>query len=476
MSLRLRLTLFYIAILSSVLVLMAVAIFTRTFAVLTNQVDQILAQSAREVIRLARLNPSGQFSLATQFSLNPDVVIQIWDSRGRLIASTQSFNPQSSLVFPLYSEGLELSEMLFTNVQMGQSHLRVLSLPVETDFEEFGTLQAATSLETVDTVIRDLLQFMLIVGIAALVLALLLGWWSARRALAPLAAMTEAALKITSADDLSMRIPLKGASEDEVGKLVRAFNQTLERMEELLNSQKRFVADVGHELRTPLTVMKGNVDLMRRMSKLDFESLTSIESEVDRMTRLVEDLLLMVQVESGHLPLYQQPVELDTILLEVFQHANILADGKVEIKISDIDQVLICGDRDRIKQVMLNMIVNAINYTPAGGKVTVKLGKEKGQAYLSVRDNGIGISPEDLPHIFERFYRSEKSRSRPSDGKGFGLGLPIANWIVQNHGGRIDVESAPGEGTTFSVWLPLIDDSCEQVQSQHNTIQREPAA
>ena len=455
---------------------MAVAIFTRTSAVLINQVDQTLAQSASDVIRSANLNPSGQFLLSTQFSLNPDVVIQIWDSRGRLIASTQSFNPQSSLVFPLYSEGLDVSELIYTNVQMGQSHLRVLSLQVETDSDAFGTLQAATSLEAVDNVIRDLLQFMLYVGIAALALAVLLGWWSTRRALAPLAAMTEAALQITSADDLSQRIPLKGASEDEVGKLIRAFNQTLGRMEELLNSQKRFVADVGHELRTPLTVMKGNVDLMHRMSELDFESLASIDSEVDRMTRLVEDLLLLVQVESGNLPLYQRPVELDTILLEVFQHANILADGKVEIQINDIDQVLICGDRDRIKQVLLNLIVNAINYTHEGGKVEVSLGKQNGQAYLSVKDNGIGIATEVLPHIFERFYRGEKSRSRPSNGKGFGLGLPIANWIVQNHGGRIEVESTEGSGTTFFVWLPLIDENCEQLQTQAGTNQGEPAA
>jgi heavy metal sensor kinase len=418
------------------------------------------------VIRSARVDPDGLFPLSTQISINPNMVIQIWDSRGRLIASTQSFNPQSSLVFPLYSEGLEISDLVFVNVQMGDAHLRVLSVPVETGDETLGTLQTATSLETVDTVIRELLQFLFLIGLAALVLAILLGWLSTRRALAPLETLTETVLQITQADDLSMRIPSKGATDDEVGTLIRAFNQTLGRMEELLNSQKRFVADVGHELRTPLTVMKGNVDLMHRMSELDLDSLSSIASEVERMTRLVEDLLLLGQADAGQLPLDQSLVELDTLLLEVFQHAHVLADGKTDVRIGDIDQVLVCGDRDRIKQVLLNLIANAINHTQEGGEIEVSLGKENQWACLYVKDNGIGISPEDVAHIFKRFYRVEKSRARSRDGKGFGLGLSIANWIVQNHGGRIEVDSEQGQGTTFCVWLPLSDGTCGEDQSQ----------
>ena len=455
MSLRLRLTLFNTAVLGSVLVLLGVAIFTRTSAILTNQVDQTLAQTASDVIRSARDDPAGQFPLSAQTVLNPNIVIQVWDVRGRLVASTQSFNPQSSLVFPLYSQGLDISELMYMNVQMGTSHLRVLSVPVETGDDSLGTLQAAVSLETVDTVIRELLQFLFLIGLAALVLAILLGWLSTRQALAPLETMTETALQITQADDLSMRIPAHNTSDDEVGSLVSAFNQTLGRMEELLNSQKRFVADVGHELRTPLTVLKGNIDLMHQLSEFDEGSLSSINSEVERMTRLVEDLLLLGQADAGKLPLDHTLVELDTVLLEVFQHAHVLTEGKTEVRIGDIDQVLVNGDRDRIKQVLLNLIGNAINHTPAGGEIEVSLGKDDRWACLRVKDNGIGISPEDMAHIFERFYRSEKSRVRSRNGKGFGLGLSIANWIVQNHGGRIEVKSAEGEGTTFSVWLPL---------------------
>lgn len=460
MSIRFRLTFIYISILASVLVLLGFAIFARASVILTNQIDQTLARAASNVIRTAREDPNGLFSVSTQFSLNPDIVIQVWDSRGRLITSTQSFNPQSSLVFPLYAEGLNISELVYVDSIMGEAHLRVLSVPVETINDELVTLQAAASLETVDTVIRELLQFLLLIGLIALILSIWFGWYSIRKALAPLEIMTETVLQITRADDLSRRIPSHDTSDDEVGTLIHAFNRTLGRIEELLISQKRFVADVGHELRTPLTVMKGNVGLMHKMSKLDLDSLSSIESEVDRMTRLVEDLLLLEQTDSGRLPLDHHVVELDTLLLEVFQQASVLADGKAEVRIGDFDQVQICGDRDRIKQVLLNLISNAINHTPENGKIEVSLGKENQWARIYVKDTGIGISPEDLSHVFERFYRGEKSRSRSQDGKGFGLGLSIANLIVQNHGGRIEVNSILGEGSTFCVWLPLDDGHC----------------
>jgi signal transduction histidine kinase len=246
-----------------------------------------------------------------------------------------------------------------------------------------------------------------------------------------------------------------------VGQLINAFNQTLSRLENLFNTQRRFLADVGHELRTPLTVIKGNVDLMRRMGASDPESLDGIESEVDRLTRLVGDLLLLAQAESGKMPLDHRLVELDTLLLEAMQQMRVLARDRLQMRLGEIDQVLVCGDQDRLKQVLVNLIGNAIKYTPPGGEVVLGLGKAGHQARLTVTDNGPGIRPEDLPHVFERFYRGEKSRTRSRDGKGFGLGLSIAYWIVRNHGGRIEVDSKKDQGTTFCVWLPLAQGDCE---------------
>jgi signal transduction histidine kinase len=203
-----------------------------------------------------------------------------------------------------------------------------------------------------------------------------------------------------------------------------------------------------------LTVIKGNVDLMRRMKQVDEESLGTIEDESDRLTRLVGNLLLEAQAESGKLPLHFAPIELDTLLLEVFKEMRILARDRVNIKLTEIDQIIINGDRDRLKQVFINLISNAIKYTPQGGEVYLSLGIVGGNARLIVRDTGQGISAEDLPHIFERFFRAEKSRTRSIAG-GFGLGLSIASWIVNHHGGRIEVDSAENKGSTFCIYLPI---------------------
>jgi signal transduction histidine kinase len=289
-----------------------------------------------------------------------------------------------------------------------------------------------------------------------------LSWIGTHRALRPLDAVTQTALQITTTNDLSRRIPNIGPSDDEVGHLVQAFNQTLSRLERLIDTQRRFVTDVGHELRTPLTVIKGNVDLMRRIGA-DEEFFESIESEVDRLTRMVGDLMLLAQAEAGKLPMDRKLVDLDTVLLEVFRQMKVLARDQIKLKIGEIDQVLVCGDRDRLKQVLVNLISNASKYSPANSEVIVTLGKQGGQARLIVTDNGPGIPQEDLPYIFERFYRGEKSRIRSKDGKGFGLGLSIAFWIVRGHEGRIEVSSQVGKGTTFCVWLPLSDGECKDL-------------
>ena len=313
----------------------------------------------------------------------------------------------------------------------------------------------------VDSTQRALLIVFTVGSLLAMSIAALSMWISTDQTLKPLQTATQVALHITHADDLSRRIPYRGPPGDEVGQLIRAFNFTLSRLENQFHMQRRFIADVGHELRTPLTVVKGNVGLMRRIGQTDRESLDSIENEVDRLTRLVGDLLLLAQAEAGKIQLNRSIVELDTLVLEVLSEMRVLARDKLTLRLGDIDQVLVCGDRDRLKQVLVNLVGNAIQYTPARGEVLVGLGKENNQARLTVSDNGPGIPAENLPHIFERFFRGEKSRTRSGqDGKGFGLGLSIAYWIVRNHNGWIEVQSKMGVGTTFCVWLPLAERGC----------------
>jgi signal transduction histidine kinase len=461
MSLRARLTLLNMFLVGGILLLFGTAIYLSVSITLVNQVDRTLIRSANKVYALIGINTRGELDIQEPpFSdLSPDVFIQLWARNGQARWTSDNI---TWLGGPLDSDSLGITSPNFRDSLVSNVHLRVLTVPLTlgTNNRLMGALQVAASMAVVDATQRILLIILLIGSAVAMVVAGLVGWFSISQALRPLKLVTNTALQITRADDLSRRIPYQGPQNDEVGQLIQAFNQTLGRLENLFNSQRRFLADVGHELRTPLTVIKGNVSLMRRLKEADEESLESIDSETDRLTRLVGDLLLLAQAESGKLPLNRKIVELDTLVLEVMQEMRVLSQDRLSLKLGEIDQVLVCGDKDRLKQVLVNLVGNAIQYTPNGGQVTVGVSKMDGKARLAVSDTGPGIPPEDQPHIFERFYRGTKSRTRTRDGKGFGLGLSIAYWIVRNHNGQIEVSSNPAEGTTFTIWLPLAEGSC----------------
>ncbi|MEX2162284.1 MAG: ATP-binding protein [Anaerolineales bacterium] len=461
MSLRSRLTFFYTVVLAGVLALFGLGVYVLVTVVQLRQVDDTLDRAARDMIGVSRIDAEGQLVFVARSTFDSSVIIQIWDTDNRLIGLTLPVEPDSPLRQPFDPAMLAVEEPTSSSVTVSGVRFRVLSVALNnTEGGSVGVLQAATSLTVIDALRDDILRYLLILSLLAILLAGLFGLISGKRALAPLSRVTETALQITRADDLSRRIPTEGIVDDEVGRLITAFNDTIGRLEKLFATQRRFVADIGHELRTPLTVIRGNLDLMRRASEFDELSVHSIELEVDRLARLVEDLLILAQAESGKLPLDKRRVELDTVLLDVFNQAHLLAADRVSLEIGQIDQVIVCGDRERLRQVALNLVANAIKYTKPGGKVSVNLFKDETHAYFSVKDNGMGIPAADLPHVFERFYRGDKSRSRSKDGAGFGLGLSIAYWIVRNHGGEIEVKSKANRGSTFTVRLPLAGADC----------------
>jgi len=465
MSLRIRLTLLYSSLLGGVLLLFGVVVYGLVSVMLVEQVDNLLTETANEIISQTRTNAIGELAIQSSLSTNlaESVFFQVWGVDGRRRASSPNISwLQESLDPP----SLRVNQAVYRNSTVQSVHLRVFSVPLTVNQRQVGLLQVGTSLSLVDATQRALLTVLVVSAVISMGLSGLGAWLTTRRALARLEMVTEAATQITRADDLSRRIPNAGPRDDEVGQLIRAFNQTLSRLEKLFTAQRRFLADVSHELRTPLTVIKGNVALLRRMGATDDESLSGIETEVDRLTRMVGDLLLLAQAESGKIPLDMRPVELDTVLLEVFQQMRILAGDRLQLRITEIDQVQVIGDRDRLKQVLVNLVGNAVKYTPGGGKIAISLGKSGEQARLVVTDTGPGIPAQDLPHIFERFYRAEKSRTRGRDGTGYGLGLSIAYWIVHNHGGRIDVDSKEGHGTTFCLWLPLAKEGTPEPQPE----------
>ncbi len=336
MSLRLRLTILYSSLTGGILLLFGVLVFFLVNLLLVTQIDDTLVQTYSVLLKDWRVGASGEIvpGVMTEPSLTTNISYQVWDQQGHLIFSSPNLGVFNK---PLDPVGVRPKTSLYHNSYLSWGHLRVLTVPLEAGSRPIGILQVAASMDVVDVVRSSLLEIITIIAFASMGLAAAASWFAIRQALSPLSAATETALRISRADDLSQRIPNPGSKSDETGRLIDAFNETLGRLEHIFSSQQRFLADVSHELRTPLTVIKGNVDLMRRMKQVDEESLDTIEDESDRLSRLVGNLLLEAQAESGKLPLSFAPVELDTLLLEVFREMRVLARDRVEYKI----------DRDR---------------------------------------------------------------------------------------------------------------------------------
>ncbi|MEZ4646487.1 MAG: ATP-binding protein [Chloroflexota bacterium] len=454
MSVQNRLLLIYTSIFTTAFLLVALLVYflplnrilMQTDGELEAIVSQVRAevpmQGPRDMARLAVPEDLANFKTATIFMIAINVQGEIVARSSNLIGVDVILDPDG-----------RGNEKKFNLVQHSDSMLRVLTVPLSLTDEEdsaiIGYLQVGRLLDTYDDFNRSLI-IALLIGFGAATASLFLAVWVTPSLFKPLDDIAAVARQITRADDLSRRVPDPGRN-DEFGDLAHALNQTLEQIEHLFQAQQRLLADVSHELRTPLTTIRGNLDLMRHMGVADPESMDVIQDELERMTRLIGDLLLLARADSGGLPLDRRPVALDNTLFEVYRQVSRL-QGAVTVTVTEIDQVSVLGDADRLKQLLLILVDNAIKYTPAGGAVSLSLSRTDGWAKLQVSDTGVGIPAQDIPHIFERFYRVDKARSRAQGGSG--LGLAIAKWIATAHGGWIKVESTVGEGTTFTVSLP----------------------
>ena len=454
MSIRTRLTLWYTSVLAIFIVVLGTIVYAVVAFNLVAELDRTLSDTANQVVSAARVRPLFDIQVITIPELDvfgSNVYIEVIDTSGQLARKSANLQRFSLLLDGVGMRRVQSAhEPVTRDVRTGGAHLRVLTVPLLVNNQLAGYLQVGTLRGQVDNALSLLLVVLVGGGLGAIVASAVVGRLLATHALRPIDAITRTALAISRADDLDKRIPQVGPL-DEVGRLTATFNIMLDRLERLFRGQQRFIADISHELRNPLTTIRGNVDLMRRMNCVDLPSLDAIQVESERMTRMVSDLLLLAQADAG-LPIRRERVELDTLMLQVYRQVRPLAEG-IELVIGAEDQATILGDPDRIKQLLLNLVDNAIKYTPKGGKVTLGLQCVEGWAQLSVADTGLGIPVQDLSHIFERFYRVDKARSRAAGGTG--LGLSIVEWIVQAHDGKIDVQSEMGKGTTFIVWLPL---------------------
>jgi len=453
MSLRLRLTLIFMALLSGVVLLLSIVIYSMISVVMINQADDELQKNANTIIGAMRGDTLGGMDVADEtLQISNNIFFQVWSDESQLLAYSENIDEFTGA---LDAEAFAGDQPIYRNVTIQGMASRVLTVPLTVGDVKTGYLQVAMTIVDIRYTQRLLLVVFSISALFSVIVAGVLSWLVMGQALEPLVMLAQITDRITSTDDLSQRIPVHTTRNDEINRLVLGFNKTLVRLERLFNTQRRFLADVSHELRTPLTVIKGNVGLMRMTNKYDEESLKSIESEVDRLTRLVKDLLLVTQAETGRLPLLLGEVELDDLLFEILKQMKVLSAGKHDIRIESIEPAVVNGDRDRLKQVLLNLGNNAIKFTPKNGCITLNLQIQKHWALITISDEGAGIPTEEQEFLFERFYRGDKSRTRSAAETGFGLGLPIAYWIIHSHGGRIDVKSKVDEGTEFSVWLPL---------------------
>ncbi len=461
-SIRVRLALVYAAVLSVIVLIFGVLLYVAVQQYLVRQTDESVARLARHV---AAALPAGDQLSAESMSMvdidpftSPGMHVQILDGTGQPILHSAGLSIRT---LPASDADVRLALLgvaTFYTADAGGQRIRVYNLPLEHGGKTVGVVQVGKSYLDYDLTLAQLSQATALGGGLAIVLAGLISWAVAGRALRPVADITATARAIALSQGFSRRLVewRNGERGDEVDRLALAFNEMLASLESAYKSQRRFVADASHELRAPLTTVVGNLEFLRKADGLApqerEEALDDALAEARRMGRLVGDLLSLARTDASQ-RLNMEPVALGQVVRDLWEETLLRADGR-QLVLTSAAEVTVWGDRDQLKQVALVLMDNALKYTPAGGRVELSVGWADGRAVLRVADTGIGIEPEDLPHVFERFYRADKARSR--DDGGSGLGLSIARSIVERHHGTIEVQSTSGNGSAFTVHLPAL--------------------
>jgi two-component system OmpR family sensor kinase len=306
----------------------------------------------------------------------------------------------------------------------------------------------------------ELLASMVVIAPLILIASILVGYWVAGRNLQPLRAMVSELEAITDSRSLHRRLAVERTG-DEVDRLGHAVNHMFDRLERSFAALHRFTAEASHELKTPLMVLRAGVERALRNPNTPPESLQALDESlmhIGRMAELVDSLLTLARADEGRLPLALEECDLRELVGEAAETASILAEEANLTVTTSIPPVpvMLGVDRNRIRQLLLNLVTNAVKYTPAGGAVSLGLTDEGDTVTVTVADTGIGIAAGDLPHIFDRFWRADPARSREGENPGTGLGLAITKWVAEAHGGSIAVQSRPGRGTQFTVALPRL--------------------
>lgn len=456
-------TLWYVILLGITVTAFSVFLYITLAKGLQESLDNKLRTTA-EIIAASLRHPLGpgpsladvERIMREHFGLKPmGRFVQILDEAGRRSTNLRNVDiPVSIHTLERAAKG----EAVFETVRLRDgSRLRLVTVPILEGGRMLGIVQVGSPLEGIEEALDQLLLILLVAVPLVLVVASLGGSFLANKALRPVDEITRTAQRIGSGD-LSQRISLEGRLDDEIGRLVSTFNEMIGRLESSFLQIKRFTADASHELKTPLTVLKGEIEvgLKRQRRPEEYRRvLASCLEEVDRMSRIVDDLLTLARADMGALQLQKERVDLGEVAEGVWRSLGRIAEEKgLRFTFQRDGEVAVWGDKDRLRQLLVNLVDNALKYTPPGGEVRLRVERDDTLALLTVQDTGEGIPPEDQERVFERFYRVDKARSRQRGGTG--LGLSICKWIAEAHGGKISLESEVGKGSTFVVQLPLL--------------------
>jgi len=477
-SVRVRLTLWYTAVLAVVLVALSVITYfifwqstvQRTDAGLSELSSAFLTTLAAEIHDLS--GPDA-FKSAAQVAITEhrfrDHVFALYDANGSLVVSSLDVPPTppatdsapsgvlSSSSFRQFLGASARTDRVFGKVRGSKAGYRAFARHFSIG-EKAGTLIILQSLHAQQEMLEGVTATFAWVIPIALLLASAGGYFLARKSLAPVVAMSSQAGHIGAAN-LHERLAVQN-ERDELGHLARSFNKLLDRLSESFERQQRFIADASHELRTPVAIMRGEAEvaLSRKTRSADEyrESLSSLQHEAERLTHIVEDLFTLTRADAGQYPIQLREFYLDELVTDCVHSARTLALAKkISLNFEPTAESPIYADESLLRRMMLNLLDNAIKYTPESGSITVASSKVGGHYAVSITDTGNGVPAEMQPRIFERFFRADKARSRPeNDGGGAGLGLSISRWIAEAHHGRLELTRSDSTGSTFTAYLP----------------------
>jgi len=455
-TIRVRLTLWYVALLALILLAFSGAVYIGLARSLQAEADWRLTMAAQQTLAVVELEGNRLDEPVSSEQLPTGTLMSVYNGRGQRLFSTDRGRLLPALSRDEVQAVVQGPWSVSTLQASDGVEWRLLTAPVLDSGRPSGALQVARAQPEVAAALQQLQALLALAIPATLVVASAGGLFLAGRALGPIDRLTREAQAI-GADDLTRRLD-PPPHEDEVGRLARTFNGMLDRLEQAFRRQRQFTADAAHELRTPLAMLASQVDVVlewpRRATDYQ-EALANMREDISRMNALLSEMLTLARADAGQELLNRERLDLATLVDDVVTAMTPLAEtGGVGLTHISGADIVVEGDQTRLTQLLINLMDNAIKYTPAGGSVTVTARQHDAWAILEVADTGVGIEPEHLPYLFERFYRADPARARAAGG--VGLGLAISQWVVQAHGGTIAVASQPGRGTTVTVRLPLV--------------------